>query len=88
MHEMMVPLGFAVPQLIPRFFVIIHKVIVITSCEPMRGTTLIGGPRKPYQVSGGRFASSKHVPDTGKLVLLPNISQAFSCLCFHSYRLR
>jgi hypothetical protein len=29
MHEMMVPLGFAVPQLIPRFFVIIHKVIVI-----------------------------------------------------------
>jgi hypothetical protein len=87
MHEMVVPLGFAVPQLIPRFFVIIHKVIVITSCYAMRAT-LFSRPRKPYQVSGGHCASSKQVPDTGKLVLLPNISQAFSCLRFHSYRLR
>jgi hypothetical protein len=28
-HEMVVPLGFAVPQLVPRLFVIIHKVLVI-----------------------------------------------------------
>ena len=31
-HQMVVPLGLAVPQLIPRLLVIIHKVIIITSC--------------------------------------------------------
>jgi hypothetical protein len=54
-HQMVVPLGLAVPQLIPRLFVIIHKVIVITSYYAIWGTVL----------------------DTGKLVLLPNILQAF-----------
>jgi hypothetical protein len=50
-HEMVVPLGFAVPQLVPRLFVIIHKVLVIyellrhTWNHPDRQTQ-----KAPYQV--------------------------------------
>ena len=69
-HQMVVPLRLAVPQLIPRLFLIVHKVIFDWEFLRQASTHPDLADSKAYQQRGGHSPCPQQVPNTGESIYL------------------
>ena len=86
-HQMVVPLRLAVPQLVPRLFLIVHRVIF--DWKFLRHASTRPDLVDPKRLPGtrGHSACPKQVPDMGKQIFLRMFRRHFPVSGLVRYRL-